>query len=126
MDQRLVSFEPHQFDTMLSVKRIEGKPLLYYVGDLAGDCATIHNPDTFTRARAFRKVAYAAYEELKCHLVQRQITCGCYEYWAYPGKNVTAPWSNDDIRVRHAARMARGGKLTAAVLGLVLPARRGA
>ena len=119
--QGLIGFEPHQFDHMLWCKQQEGKPLLYYMGDLAGDCAPWDwNMDEakYKRAITMRKAAWHAYSEQRCHLVQRQRDFGIYEYWAYPSpkRTVIPPLGNDGLRERYLARMSRGGRLTAAVI----------
>lgn len=117
--QALINFEPHQFDHRLAVKKIEGGPLLYYIGDLAGDCAPPRwqvdgFPEKCKRARDMRKAAWNAYSNQQCHLAQRKLSTNHYEYWAIPGKPV-APLNNEDIREAYLGRMGRGGIVTAAV-----------
>ena len=117
-DQRLIGFEPHQFQHMLAMRSATHEPLLYYIGDLMGDCAPWdrdRETDKCKRAHAMRREAWQAYENLQCHLVQRRVTSHNYEYWAYPGRNVTAPPTNEEIRLAFQARMDRGGVVTAAV-----------
>jgi hypothetical protein len=117
-NQSLIGFEPHQFAQMLELKRIEGKPLLYYVGDLMGDCAPWdRNRETpaCRRAWAMRTAAWLAYREQKCNLLQRKVADHTYQYFAYPGKHVVPPLEMEEIRVRYLARLDRGGVLTAAV-----------
>ncbi len=113
-DQRLIGFEPYQFDSRLDFAAIDGKPLMYYVGDLAGDCAPFdrnRDTDACKRAIAMRRAAWNAYTNTRCHLVQKKIATRYYEYIAVPGRNVVPPLSNEEMRVRYLARVDRGGKL---------------
>lgn len=117
-NQALIGFEPHSFNHMLAMKRVVGEPLLYYVGDLAGDCTQFVDEeptDTCKRARFMRTAAWAEYEVGRCHLLQRKLCTNTYEYWAYPGKNVVSPLCNEDLRANYSARMARGGICTPAL-----------
>ena len=118
MSNVYVTFEPSGFLHQLALKKIEGKPLLYYVGDLAGDCAPWdrdHTPDKCKRAKAMRLAAWDAYAMQKCHLLQRRVVDNIFEYWAYPGKNVVPPLCNEDLKYNYHARMNRGGICTPAM-----------